>query len=165
VSESNLKTAAYYQAACEAQADEMPEVGRPSARRGVDPSAAERLMSKLSLYVGGGLAACVAVAAVGYFVAAGNRVNDRAKESTHPIDWLLWFGGAKDDQTFEKFVNDAIEESQRDFEEQMRSSPAYQEYPQDFDWSRRFQFDPNNSPINGPTAVPPAKRPSRGVQL
>jgi hypothetical protein len=52
-------------------------------------------------------------------------VNARAEKSTHPIDWLLWFGGAKEDETFEKFVTDTIEKNQAEWDEILRESPAF----------------------------------------
>ncbi len=47
-------------------------------------------------------------------------------KSASPIDWFLWFGGGKSDQTFEKFVKDTAKKNPLDLEEKHRQSPMYQ---------------------------------------
>ena len=105
---------------------------------------AERVTSRLSLVIGAALVISVTILAVGYFTLAKDRVSARAKKSTHPLDWLLWFGGAKEDQTFEKFVKDSTKKSQKEWEERYRNSPAYQFNPEGVDFKRiQWKLEPN----------------------
>ena len=151
--ESNLSTAVagasrpcLGNAECCESGDEAGElttaVESTSASTGTPPpasatSALERLPSRLSLVLGAALAVAVTILAIGYLTSARDRVSARAKHSTHPIDWLLWFGGAKPDQTFEKFVKDTTAKSQREWDEKYRNSPAFQTEFEGVDWSRR----------------------------
>jgi hypothetical protein len=105
--------------------------------------ACERLTARLSLLIGGVLVVCVSLAALGVFMSAKDRVDSRAKHSTHALDWLLWFGGAKDDQTFEKYLKDTAEKNQREWEEKLRDSPVYQFDADKIDWKRaQWKIEP-----------------------
>ncbi|MGD9723185.1 MAG: hypothetical protein AB7O59_17770 [Pirellulales bacterium] len=162
LSDSQLTTAAYYAQALEAQraaaqADAPPTATSPAPLTemlSAPPAGAwERVTARLSLFVGAALAVSVMLLAIGYFAAARDRVNARAKHSTHTLDWFLWFGGAKDDQTFEKFLTDSAEKSRREWEERYRESPAYQANPQGVNWrNSQFKFEP------APLYKPPAGR-------
>jgi hypothetical protein len=80
-------------------------------------------------------------------------VNARAEKSTHPLDWLLWFGGAQDDEAFEKFVTDSAEKTKREWDERLRDSPLSRFDPEDLDWSRtKWKLEP------APTFSNPARR-------
>lgn len=150
MTDSNLTSAKYYDHVDDAEvAAAVQSIAKPSAA-----GMGAYFTSRISMFVGSALAVCLLLLAVGYFAAAHRRVSARADESTHPIDWLLWFGGAEDDQTFEKFVNDSIEQSQREFEEQLRNSPAYGDGEIDFE-QLKLQLDPAVFPQNQP------RRPSR----
>ena len=47
-------------------------------------------------------------------------------KAASPMDWWLWLGGAKSDQTFEKFVRDTATKNQVDWDAKYRQSPMYQ---------------------------------------
>jgi hypothetical protein len=155
MSESNLTTAEYLEHMHEAReamtADGSIAASPPAPAAG----ACDRVASRLSLVVGVALAVSVTVLAIGYLTAARDHVSARAKKSTHPIDWLLWFGGAKEDQTFEKFVKDNSAKSKQEWDEKYRNSPAYQVDPEQMDWRRgQWKFAP------APSFAKP-ERPSR----
>ena len=146
VSELNLTTAQYVNQAHEADdaATSRPAVG-----------ALERFTSRLSLLIGTALAIGVTLVAVGYLASVREHVSARAEKSTHPLDWLLWFGGAERDQTLEKYINDTTAKSKREWDEQYRKSPAYLEDPQGIDW-KRVQWKHKFSP--------PLTNPARGAR-
>ncbi len=90
----------------------------------------QRATTLISIFVGGAAVACVLALAIPYL----NQLNQ--KKPTNVLDWWLRLGGAKQDQTFEKFLNDSIESNQREWEEMYRNSPAYQ-----FNNSAGYQFN------------------------
>ena len=100
--------------------DGSPELSAPPAARGL-----EHITSRLSWIIGGAGAVCALILILSWFGLARDRVNARAEKSTSAIDWFLWFGGAKEDETFEKFVTDTIEKNQTEWEEILRESPAF----------------------------------------
>ena len=124
MSESNLKTAVYYEQAQEARAaagGEAPTATRP---RALSTSRWERATSRISLIIAVVLAVCLAVLAIAYVSAARDKTA-QAKKRTSPIDWLLWFGGAKPGQTFQKSIEDSFDRTQRELEDRFRDPPAY----------------------------------------
>jgi len=146
VSESNLTTAAYYQERDEASDVALafePMIAPPP----VEPSTSglARTISLVSRMVSFTLVVAITFVAVRYITAARDSLSARSKKSTHPIDWLLWFGGAKKDQTFEKYLRESAEKSQREWDEKYRESPAYQLRQQPVDWSN-MQSKINVSP-------------------
>jgi hypothetical protein len=123
MSESQLITTKYLQQAEEAraatsaaQSETVEELHEP--RTSTDAWA--KASSWISLIGGGAVAVCLLVFAAGYFI------GDGTKKKTYPIDWFLRLGGAKSDQTFEKFVRDSAINSKVDWDEQYRKSPMYQ---------------------------------------
>ena len=122
--DSNLSTAKYLTQTDEPD-DAAPDDNSPEASPAPAAGGFEHLTSRLSLVIGGAAAVCVLILVVGWFTVARDRVNARAEKSTSPIDWFLWFGGAKEDQTFEKFVTDTIEKNQAEWDEILRESPAF----------------------------------------
>jgi hypothetical protein len=136
MAETELTTVDLYQQALEAAAKLPGDTAdfSPAAR----PRAGfwERAASRLSLLLGSALAVVVSLMALGYFNAAKDSVSARAKKSNNAIDWLLWFGGAKQDQTFERYLRDTTEKSREEWEEQYRKSPISQFSREGIDWSK-----------------------------
>jgi hypothetical protein len=144
--ESNLTTVDLYEQALAAAAtlpgDDADFI--PAARPRV--SGWERLASRLSLVMGAALAIVVAIMALGYFHSAKDSVSARAKKSNNAIDWFLWFGGAKNDQTFEKYLRDTAETGREEWDERYRQSPMSQFSREGMDWSKarsNFNLSPS----------------------
>jgi hypothetical protein len=73
-------------------------------------------------------------------------------KSVSPIDWWLWFGGAKSGQTFEKFVRDTATKNQQEWDEKYRQSPMYQFkgiQGADLIQTPAYKFD--SQPMNSPS--------------
>ena len=90
----------------------------------------QRATTLISIFVGAAAVACVFGLAIPYL----SQLNE--EKPTNVLDWWLRFGGAKPNQTFEKFVQDGVESNQREWEEMYRNSPAYQ-----FNNSGMYQFN------------------------
>lgn len=135
MSDSNLTTAKYLEQTDEAGGATTAGVLNAAAPGVPMTGVWQRIVSRLSLVVGVALLICVTILAIGFVKSARDRVSARAKKATSPVDWLLWFGGAKEDQTFDKFLKDSSEKSQREWEERYRQSPAYQFDPNGANWS------------------------------
>jgi hypothetical protein len=118
-----LATAKYVQQAEQARAEAAAAqpAPTPAPRR---PRTWEHAASYVSIVAAGAVLICVAAIAVPVLT------SDAPKKQSNPIDLILRFGGAKSDQTFEKFLNDSIETSQREFEEKFRNSPAFEFDPE-----------------------------------
>ncbi len=134
MSESTLLTEKFYR---EANAASAAEPARGLA------SKCERAMARASLLIGGVMLVCVGFVAVGMYSTAKARVGSGAKHSTSAVDWLLWFSGAKEGQTLEKFVADRAQQNQRDLEDKFRASPAYPLQGKMIDWkASQLQMQP-----------------------
>ena len=94
----------------------------------------QRATTLISIFVGAAAVACVLGLAIPYL----SQLNK--EKPTNVLDWWLRFGGAKSDQTFEKFLRDGVESNQREFDEMYRNSPAYQ-----LNNSPMYQFNQNQS--------------------
>ena len=81
-----------------------------------------------SYAIGAAALVCVVALALPMLSPSGKRSN--------AIDWMLWLGGAKPDQTFEKFLLDTAATNQREWEDRYRESPAYQLQSMQFDASQ-----------------------------
>jgi hypothetical protein len=131
--ESHLTTATFFE-----QGEEARAAGAEAeAQVATHPEASAlgawaQASSWISVVVAGAVIACVTVLAIPYLTAA------RSQKATHPIDWFLWFGGARSDQTFEKYLRDSSEAYRREWEESYRKSPAFQ---LDRDYTN-WQFEP-----------------------
>ena len=124
MSESKLSTAAYFEQAQQADA------AAAEAARSTGPSATshnrwERATSLFSLMLAGALAISLAGLAILFLASGRDGTDRRAKKATHPIDWLLRLGGAKPGQTFERYITDSVERSEREFDDIQRASPIY----------------------------------------
>jgi hypothetical protein len=82
----------------------------------------------VSVFAGAAVVACVMGLVVPYLTSA------TSGKKTSPIDWLIRLKGGKPDQTFEKWVRDSAETSQKEWQEMYRKSPAYQLDPEHQGW-------------------------------
>jgi hypothetical protein len=135
VSDSNLVTAKYLAHTDEAGGATTAVESNAALPVAPPSSILPRIMSRLSLVVGAAVLICITILAIGLVKSTRDRVSARAKKATSPIDWMLWFGGAKEDQTFDKFIQDSAERSQREWDERYRESPVYKLGPNGIDWS------------------------------
>src|SRR5262249_57737050 len=79
----------------------------------------QRATTLVSIVVGAAAVACVLGLAIPYF----SQLN--SQKPTNVLDWWLRLGGAKPDQTFEKFLHDAAESNQQQWDDMYRNSPMY----------------------------------------
>jgi hypothetical protein len=116
-----LKTAKYF----ESPEDELTATSgtttdQSSSLRESSTASWERVTKWISLGAAGLVILCLVLVAVPYVTGI------RLPKSASPMDWWLWFGGAKSDQTFEKFVRDTATKNPMDWDEKYRQSPMYQ---------------------------------------
>jgi len=133
MSESNLTTAVYYEQEQEARAAAEADASSVTRPRVLPTSRWEHATSRISLIIAGVLAVCLAVLGIACLSAARDKTA-QAKRATYPIDWLLRFGGAKPDQTFQRFIKDSTERNDREWEDRYRDSPAYKHRSQPVPW-------------------------------
>jgi hypothetical protein len=133
MSESNLTTATFYEQAEQARAAAETDTScAPSAPTFIAPRW-ERAASRFSLIVAGVIVAGVVVLLVACLKGAPDKAA-RAKKMSTPVDWLLWFVGAKPNQTFDSFITDGMQRSEREIQDQIRNSPAYNLKGQPANW-------------------------------
>ena len=94
----------------------------------------QRMTTLLSIFVGGAAVVCVLGLAIPYLSQL------KKDKPTNVFDWWLRFGGAKTDQTFDKFLRDTAESNERQWDEMYRNSPVY-----NLDTSGMHQFNQNQS--------------------
>jgi hypothetical protein len=127
-----MQSEAYFdQATLEADsaaADEMSGYRPPKGQ------SLQRMTTLISIFVGGAAVICVLALAIPYL---SQLHKDRP---TNVLDFWLRLGGARSDQTFERFLQDSIESNQSEFEEMYRNSPAYQ-----LNNSPMYQFNQNQT--------------------
>jgi hypothetical protein len=133
MSESNLTTAAYYEQAEQARSAAETDTSRAPSTPVFSTPLWERAASRFSLIVAGLLVAGAAALGVACFKGVPDKTT-RAKKTSSPVDWLLWFGGAKPNQTFESFITDSMQRSEREIEDQLRNPPAYNLRSQPTNW-------------------------------
>jgi hypothetical protein len=90
----------------------------------------QRATTLISFFVGATAVACVLGLVIPYL----SQLN--SEKPTNVLDWWLRLGGAKPDQTFEKFLHDAAESNQQQWDEMYKNSPAYK-----FNSSGGFQLN------------------------
>ena len=116
-----LKTAKYLESPeDELTATSGTTTNQSSSLRESSTASWERVTKWISLVAAGLVILCLVLVAVPYMTGI------RLPKSASPMDWWLWFGGAKSDQTFEKFVRDTATKNQMDWDEKYRQSPTYQ---------------------------------------
>ncbi len=121
MNDSNLSSAKYFQQAEEArEAAVVVNSPEPVPQRYTGTDTLAQVSRWMSWIAGGAVVLCLMVFATGYFA------GDGSKKRTNPIDWFLRFGGAKSDQSFEKFIRNTATMKTIDWDEQYRKSPMYQ---------------------------------------
>ena len=135
MSETKLQSAAFFQE-FEEHLAATSEAGEPTSHAAASTIRLERIALWISRGAAGAVAICVTILAVSFI--AGIQL----PKAISPMDWWLRFGGAKPDQSFQKFINDAVSKNQVDFAESYRKSPMYQ-----LEQSQNFQLNPQM--ING----------------
>ena len=114
-----------------------PATPEPTSPRAPAESAWARASQWTSLVVAGALIVCIAVIAIPYLTASGSW------KAGNSIDWLLRMGGARSDQTFERYLRESSEKSQREWEERSRNSPIQKLDPGITNWKvEQFKFEP-----------------------
>jgi hypothetical protein len=114
-----LKTAKYFETQDELGFEDpasMDDDGLPRART----ASWEKAAAWIGVGAAGLVVVCLALIALPYVTGI------KLPKAASPIDWWLWLGGAKSDQTFEKFVRDTATKNQNDWDEKYRQSPIYQ---------------------------------------
>lgn len=81
-------------------------------------------LEKAAGWVGVGVAGLVVVCLA--LIAIPKLTGFKMPKAASPVDWFLWLGGAKSDQTFEKYLTDSAKKNQQEWEERYRQSPMYQ---------------------------------------
>lgn len=115
-----MQSQAYYdQANTAAVESESAAANEACGYRPPKGQALQRATTLLSIFVGAAAVACALGLAIPYL----SQLN--SEKPTNVLDWWLRLGGAKSDQTFEKFVRDTAESNQRQWDEMYRNSPAY----------------------------------------
>ncbi len=124
--EIELKTAKFFEQQNERQIETGGMNVGDSDAPGLTPAAPSKTAAweKVAAWMGVGAAGLVVVCLT--LIAVPMVTGIKLPKSASPIDWWLWFGGAKSDQTFEKFVKDTAKKNPLDLEEKDRQSPAYQ---------------------------------------
>ncbi len=119
-----LQSAKFFQQQNEPQvesgAGDSSDVSGLSEVAASKPVAWEKVAAWMGVGASGLVVVCLALIAVPMVTGI------KLPKSASPIDWFLWFGGGKSDQTFEKFVKDTAKKNPLDWEEKYRQSPMYQ---------------------------------------
>ena len=148
--EIELQTAKFFEQQNEEQsmgggtAGGSPAAGSTPATR-VKTASWEKVAAWMGVGVAGVAVICLALVAVPMVTGI------KLPKSTSPLNWWLWFGGAKSDQTFEKFIKDTEAKNQQEWAELYRKSPVYQFQgiqPLDLNQMQGMQFKgfPANTP-------------------
>jgi hypothetical protein len=150
-----LKTAKYF----ETQNGENEQLGAHPPEADSTPATPLRAgtWEKAAAWVGVGVAGLVVVCLA--LIAVPMLTGIKMPKAASPIDWWLWLGGAKSDQTFEKFVRDTATKSRQDWDEKYRQSPMYQfQGIQPIDLNRMQGIQVNPQPWNSPSQTPKRSR-------
>ncbi|HTQ40062.1 MAG TPA: hypothetical protein VMJ32_13640 [Pirellulales bacterium] len=121
MSEIELKTAKYIEALDENQNSSIiPAIAQPGEYPHSAGASINRAIRWISLGIGGAAILCLVLLAVPWLKGIG------LPKSANVMDWWLWLGGAKSDQTFEKALRDSAAKNQQEWEEKYKQSPMYQ---------------------------------------
>jgi hypothetical protein len=115
-----LQTAKYLGSTAEPIESEEALEANPVAEKGSSPSGLE----KAAGWIGVGAAGMVVLCLV--LIAIPKVTGIKLPKAASPLDWMLWFGGAESDQTFNKFLKDSAAKNQQEWDERYRQSPMYQ---------------------------------------
>jgi hypothetical protein len=142
MAEVELASSKYLQQAEQARAEAAAAAPLPPPQPPKRKNGWEHAASYTSVIAGAAALLCVVAIAIPI-------INSAAKHRPkNAIDMMLRFGGAKEDQTFEKFLKDTVETTQREFEQQLRNSPAYEFDPDKLRSAlddMNFDYSPSNS--------------------
>jgi hypothetical protein len=129
MAERDLISAKYFKPdETDTAADVATAVAETPTQKTSSADAWARASRWVSVFAGAALVACVMGVAVPYLTSA------TSGKKTSPIDWLVRLKGGKPDQTFEKWVRDSADASQKEWQEMYRKSPAYQLDPEHQGW-------------------------------
>jgi hypothetical protein len=126
MAEVELSSSKYFQQAEQARAEAAGAAPPPPPQPPKKKGGWENAASYTSVIAGAAALICVVAIAIPIINSAASH---RPKNA---IDMMLRFGGAKEDETFEKFLKNTVEATQRDFEEQFRNSPGFEFNPDKF---------------------------------
>jgi len=116
-----LKTAKFFEAADE----EGQQLGAHLSEADSNAATQSRTTSwEAAAWIGVGAAGLVVICLA--LIAVPMLTGIKLPKSANVMDWWLWFGGAKSDQTFEKALRDSAAATQREWEEKYKQSPMYQ---------------------------------------
>jgi hypothetical protein len=137
--ETKLQSAAYFQPSEEDDFAASDAIADQSTERTVSKTSEwQRASTWVSVIAAGAVVLCLAVFAVSSFTGL------HLPKSGNMMDWWLWLGGAKSDQTFDKFLKDTAAKNQRDIEANFKA-PALQvdtTWVNQFNQSPTMQFNP-----------------------
>jgi hypothetical protein len=117
---TELTTAKYFNDPQPPQQPGLTDTPEPAASQPSSAGILAAANSYLTLVVAAGFLICVTIVA---FPDLKSAWSERPK---NVLDLWLRFGGAKPDQTFEKFIIERTEADQRQWAEMYKNSPAYQ---------------------------------------
>jgi hypothetical protein len=126
MAEVELASSKYLQQAEQARAEATAAAPPPPPQPPKKKNGWENMASYTSVIAGAAALICVVAIAIPIINSAASH---RPKNA---IDMMLRFGGAKEDQTFEKFLKDTVESTHREIEQQLRNSPGYEFDPDKF---------------------------------
>jgi hypothetical protein len=135
MSETGLSSAKYYNESDppivtdDGGSSPVPQFTPPKPSGGFAMVSATRW---ISIAAGAMVVICGAVLAYPYLTAP------KSKKPTNAFDMFLRFGGAKEDQTFEKWLTDSLEASEGEWDKIQSESPAFKFDPNQVRWN----FDP-----------------------
>ena len=131
-----LKSAQYFQTSSDSPVALESEPTEPIAPKRSPVETWQRVTSYTSAVAALALATCLIAVGIPYITSA---LSGRPK---NPIDWMLRLGGAKSNQTFEKFVRDAATTPALDFDEMYKKSPMYQFKDNPIQFNTNWQIQP-----------------------
>jgi hypothetical protein len=140
-----LKTAKFFEAADE----EGRQLGAHPSEAGSTPGSQSRTTSweTAAAWIGVGAAGLVVICLA--LIAVPMLTGIKLPKPANVMDWWLWFGGAKSDQTFDKALRDSAAATQREWEEKYKQSPMYQFkgiQPIDLNTMQGMQFNGQSAP-------------------
>jgi hypothetical protein len=119
MSETKLQTAAFFQPESEAAlATADPNLDQSAELNASKTGDWERLSTWVSVGAAGAVVLCLAIFAITSITGI------HLPKDANGLNLWLWFGGAKSDQTFEKFLKDTAAKNKRDVEANFQSSPV-----------------------------------------
>jgi hypothetical protein len=124
--EIELKTAKFFEQQNEPRSESEVMNAGDSGTPGLTSATLSKTASweKVAAWMGVGAAGLVVVCLA--LIAVPTVTGIKLPKGSNPIDWMLWFGGAKPDQTFEKALRDSAARTQQEWDARYRESPMSQ---------------------------------------